>query len=207
MRFEWLKDRQAKEQFRFYWRAGNTNLADYFTKHHPPAHHRNIRHEFLTRVADLRELRERTKQMARGEAITSKSAARVCWTYCAHAYTYLLVSIILAKFGQFSALFGWSFHRFKFGEVFSDLEAVAHKFANHTIILLLESLFNTKSNQNASWLNQLDLNEGPHLIRWPPSNRRLWPTRRPTRKPTISSTACPHLKYWYFSRDSHSRGR
>ena len=78
MRFEWLKDRQAKEQFRFYWRAGNTNLADYFTKHHPPAHHRNIRHEFLTRVADLRELRERTQQMARGESINSKSAARVC---------------------------------------------------------------------------------------------------------------------------------
>ena len=57
MRFEWLKDREAKEQFRFYWRSGKTNLADYFTKHHPPAHHRNVRAEFLTRVADLLKLR------------------------------------------------------------------------------------------------------------------------------------------------------
>ena len=69
MRFEWLKDRQAKEQFRFYWRAGKTNLADYFTKHHPPAHHRNVRNEFLTRVADLQEMRERKKQIASGEPL------------------------------------------------------------------------------------------------------------------------------------------
>jgi hypothetical protein len=39
MRFKWLKDREAKDQFRFYWRSGKTNLVDYFTKHHPAAHH------------------------------------------------------------------------------------------------------------------------------------------------------------------------
>jgi hypothetical protein len=39
MRFEWLKDREAKNQFRFFWRLGKTNLADYFMKHHPPDHH------------------------------------------------------------------------------------------------------------------------------------------------------------------------
>jgi hypothetical protein len=39
MRFKWLKDREAKDQFRFYWRSGKTNLADYFTKHHPAVHH------------------------------------------------------------------------------------------------------------------------------------------------------------------------
>jgi hypothetical protein len=53
MRFQWLKDRQAKEQFRFCWRSGKTNLADYFTKHHPAAHHQSVRVEFLTRVAEL----------------------------------------------------------------------------------------------------------------------------------------------------------
>ncbi len=46
MQFEWLKDREAKEQFRFYWRSGKTILADYFTKHHPSAHHWNMRAEF-----------------------------------------------------------------------------------------------------------------------------------------------------------------
>ena len=33
---------------RFYWQPGTMNLTDYFTKHHPPAHHRNIRKEYLT---------------------------------------------------------------------------------------------------------------------------------------------------------------
>ncbi len=34
------------------------NLADYFTKHHPPAHHQNVQGEFLTRVAELQKLRQ-----------------------------------------------------------------------------------------------------------------------------------------------------
>jgi hypothetical protein len=42
MRFHWLRDRKAQGQFQIYWRLGKTNLADYLTKHHPPAHHVNI---------------------------------------------------------------------------------------------------------------------------------------------------------------------
>jgi hypothetical protein len=56
MRFEWLKEREAKEQFHFYWRSGKTNLVDYFMKHHPPAYHCNVQEEFLMRVADLLHL-------------------------------------------------------------------------------------------------------------------------------------------------------
>ena len=37
------------------------NLADYLTKHHAPAHHVNIRAEYLTRVKDYVEARQ-TKQ-------------------------------------------------------------------------------------------------------------------------------------------------
>ena len=55
MRFHWLRDREAQGQFRIYWKPGKTNLADYFTKHHPHSHHINIRSEFLTRVRDLAE--------------------------------------------------------------------------------------------------------------------------------------------------------
>jgi hypothetical protein len=63
MRIHWLKCREAQGQFRVHWRPGKTNLADYFTKHHPPAHHVNIRSEFLTRVKDLAEARSlRAKQ-------------------------------------------------------------------------------------------------------------------------------------------------
>jgi hypothetical protein len=42
MRIHWLKCREAQGQFRIHWRPGKTNLADYFTKHHAPAHHVNI---------------------------------------------------------------------------------------------------------------------------------------------------------------------
>jgi hypothetical protein len=35
MRFYWLKCREAQEQFRFYWRPGGMNLADYWTKASP----------------------------------------------------------------------------------------------------------------------------------------------------------------------------
>jgi hypothetical protein len=43
MRFYWVQDRVDQEQFRIYWAPGRTNLGDYFTKHHPPAHHRFMR--------------------------------------------------------------------------------------------------------------------------------------------------------------------
>ncbi len=53
MQFHWLHDQEAQGQFKIYWQQGGTNLADYFMKHHPPAHHVNVRAEFLTRIKDL----------------------------------------------------------------------------------------------------------------------------------------------------------
>jgi hypothetical protein len=40
MRFYWIKDRVKQGQFKIYLGSGNPNLADYFTKHHSPAHHK-----------------------------------------------------------------------------------------------------------------------------------------------------------------------
>jgi hypothetical protein len=65
MRFHWLRDREAQEQFRIYWWPGKTTLADYFTKHHRPLHHVNVRSEFLTKVKDLAEARR--QQMEQGQ--------------------------------------------------------------------------------------------------------------------------------------------
>ena len=48
MNLHWLQDRETLKQFRIYWRSGKLNLGDYPTKHHPAAHHRNMRHEYLT---------------------------------------------------------------------------------------------------------------------------------------------------------------
>jgi hypothetical protein len=39
MRWNWLRDKATHEQLRIYWDKGVNNDADYFTKHHPPAHH------------------------------------------------------------------------------------------------------------------------------------------------------------------------
>jgi hypothetical protein len=61
MRYHWLRNQEAQGQFNIYWRPGRTNLADYFTKHHAPAHHVNVRAEFLTRVKDLAEARQTKK--------------------------------------------------------------------------------------------------------------------------------------------------
>jgi hypothetical protein len=47
MRFYWVRDRVKQGQFIIYWRKGSDNIADYFTKHHPPSHHRRLRARYL----------------------------------------------------------------------------------------------------------------------------------------------------------------
>ena len=49
MRYHWLKDRISQGQFNLYWAPGKLNSADYFTKHHPPAHHKLMRSLYLQR--------------------------------------------------------------------------------------------------------------------------------------------------------------
>ena len=43
MRFHWVRDRVRQNQFIVHWKEGKSNVADYFTKIHPPAHHRMMR--------------------------------------------------------------------------------------------------------------------------------------------------------------------
>ena len=74
MRFHWLRDRELQEQLRFYWRSGKLNYADYFTKHHPAAHHINICKEFLTSQWVLKDLALR-KAAAAGQHIKEEEAA------------------------------------------------------------------------------------------------------------------------------------
>jgi hypothetical protein len=47
MRFYWLQDRVTQGQFNLYWRPAAYNLADYYTKHHSPTHHMNMRPMYL----------------------------------------------------------------------------------------------------------------------------------------------------------------
>jgi hypothetical protein len=47
MRFYWIKDRVKQGQFKIYWGPGFQNLAEYFTKHHSPPHHKRIRNVYI----------------------------------------------------------------------------------------------------------------------------------------------------------------
>jgi hypothetical protein len=47
MCFYWIKDRVKQGQFNVYWGPGYRNLADYFTKHHSPAHHKRMREIYI----------------------------------------------------------------------------------------------------------------------------------------------------------------
>ena len=47
MRFFWIQDREAQQQFKVEWEPAALNKADYFTKHHPPSHHINMRPIYL----------------------------------------------------------------------------------------------------------------------------------------------------------------
>jgi hypothetical protein len=42
-RFNWLKCRNVQRQFKYLWRKGILNRADYTSKHHPARHHQNVR--------------------------------------------------------------------------------------------------------------------------------------------------------------------
>jgi hypothetical protein len=42
MIFYWVKDRVEQDQFNVDWAPGDTNMGDYFTKHHSPAHHKRL---------------------------------------------------------------------------------------------------------------------------------------------------------------------
>jgi hypothetical protein len=47
MRYYWLRDREAQQQFQFQWETAKNNLADYFTKHHLPQHQQDVRHHYV----------------------------------------------------------------------------------------------------------------------------------------------------------------
>ena len=77
MRFHWLRCRDAQGQFRYYWRPGTTNKADYWTKHHPAAHHVNIRKEILTSKAYYDAFKRRIQNI-KLKLTNARKSARVC---------------------------------------------------------------------------------------------------------------------------------
>ncbi len=73
MCFHWLQDQEKRNQFCIFWRLGGANLADYWMKHHPPAHHVKMRTKFLTNIEDLA-----TKQQASKHKIHTTTKLQGC---------------------------------------------------------------------------------------------------------------------------------
>ena len=47
MRYHWIRDQQNLKTIKVFWDKGQNNHADYFTKHHAPAHHKRMRKVYL----------------------------------------------------------------------------------------------------------------------------------------------------------------
>jgi hypothetical protein len=71
MRFYWVRGWIAQKQYRVYWEPGGENLADYFTKHHSPTHHKEMRRQYV---------HNKLVPMIRINAAALKHTARVCWS-------------------------------------------------------------------------------------------------------------------------------
>jgi hypothetical protein len=64
MRLHWLGDRGVNQkQFRFCWRPGTLQRGDYWTNHHSPSHHHQIRGEILTPYQVVLDFRARMEKM------------------------------------------------------------------------------------------------------------------------------------------------
>ena len=83
IRFHWMRCRDTQEKFKYYWRPGRQNWADYWTKHFPASHHINMRLEFLTPTQHLEDLRRWQMKAIRAVKFShllddSSPATRMC---------------------------------------------------------------------------------------------------------------------------------
>ena len=65
MKYNWLRERTAQNQFEVKWEKGATNQADYFTKHHSPRIHKALRHEYVLKGHNIQQ------NITKNESLTS----------------------------------------------------------------------------------------------------------------------------------------
>ena len=76
MKYHWLRCRIGQAQFRHYWKAGKTNLADYVTKHHQAIHHQETRGTFLTDILKQVKLQSKQRDLAMQTLATSHTRSK-----------------------------------------------------------------------------------------------------------------------------------
>ena len=47
IKYHWMRERGTQKQIRYYWDKGINNEADYFSRHHPPKHHIDMRPKYI----------------------------------------------------------------------------------------------------------------------------------------------------------------
>ena len=47
IRFYWVRNRVTQKKTIIYWKPGNDNFADYFSKTHPTTHYKHMRYEYV----------------------------------------------------------------------------------------------------------------------------------------------------------------
>jgi hypothetical protein len=70
MRFHWLRCCSAQDQYRYYWRPGTQNLADYWTKHHPAKQHKKFWPQILTSATDPKYIKLTTPKTTAAKSFT-----------------------------------------------------------------------------------------------------------------------------------------
>jgi hypothetical protein len=63
MRWNWLREKETHKQLRIYWDKGQNNNADYFTKHHSPAHHMLMRPQYVLNAHSVAQLIEKISKL------------------------------------------------------------------------------------------------------------------------------------------------
>ncbi len=101
MRWHWLRDKHTQRLFRFYWQKGSLNNADYFTKHHPPAHHREQRPKYILQGHHIREKLLLSIQHSFNQS-SSSLVARVCSSMGTQIYPKSLTSSDKTQFTSYS---------------------------------------------------------------------------------------------------------
>ncbi len=76
MQFHWLSCHEAQGKFRYYWRPGTQNLADYWTKYYPASHHTAFCPQILTSPSDP----EYTKLLTMKATVTKSFVDKILMT-------------------------------------------------------------------------------------------------------------------------------
>ena len=83
MRYYWIKDRINQKQFKLTWRPGVDNMADYFSKHHPPWYHKKCGTNIYQKIGKRMRMRIHRDKI-------DDIHVHLCTYTCSHDHTWTM---------------------------------------------------------------------------------------------------------------------